>query len=288
MKIAIASGKGGTGKTTLSVNLALTAGRMPDMKGRVYLLDCDVEEPNAHIFLKVKKLKEKPVNILVPEIMEEKCTASEGCDLCAQFCEFNALVCMGNKPVLLTDLCHGCGGCRRACPKKAIREVPQHIGSVEIFDASGITLVQGKMDIGMTLAPPLIDAVKEEAEGVGMIIMDAPPGTTCPVVATLKDSDFVILVTEPTPFGINDLDLAVQVARKMELDFGVVINRATPDNSRAKDYCKKQNIEILAQIPDDREIAKAYASGNTIVETFPHHRQIFEDLLLNVSKKVLP
>ncbi|MDD3181857.1 MAG: ATP-binding protein [Alphaproteobacteria bacterium] len=277
MKIVIASGKGGTGKTTVAVNLALAAG-CP-----VRLLDCDVEEPNAHLFLKSDPKRQRIITIQVPEIDEERC---DGCGLCAQFCAFNALVSFGTiPPVFAPEMCHGCGGCVRACPQKAIYEIENRIGVVEFSQSGDILLVQGRLDIGIALAPPLIHAVKEEARG-NLVIIDAPPGTSCPVVATLREANFVVLVTEPTPFGLNDLKLAVDVVRELGLLFGVVINRAEETDDFVRPYCKAEGIRVLTEIPDDRRIAQAYAKGEPIVTALPEYMVVFSNILTKIHEVV--
>jgi len=274
MKIAIASGKGGTGKTTLAVNLALAA------QSDVRLLDCDVEEPNAHLFLKGKLVTQHVVTIHVPEIDAAQC---DGCGLCSQFCAFNALISFGTTPVFAPEMCHGCGGCTRVCPQKAIHEIEKRIGVVEHLQYGSITLVQGRLDVGVALAPPLIYAVKEEATG-NLVIIDAPPGTSCPVIATLREVDFVVLVTEPTPFGLNDLKLAVGVVRELSLRFGIVINRAEAVDDFVRPWCEAEGIEILAEIPDDRRIAEAYAKGFPIVTALPEYTALFSNLLTKIRE----
>jgi MinD superfamily P-loop ATPase len=278
MNIAIASGKGGTGKTTVAVNLALAA------KKGVQLIDCDVEEPNIHLFVKGEEKHERRVNILIPEIIESRCIAEEGCDLCSQFCEFNAIVCPGKLPIIIPEMCHGCGGCKRACPKKAIREVPYEIGTVTTSKHKDIFLAEGRLDIGMSLAPAVIKGVKEEKKRNVLSLLDAPPGTSCPVVSVLQGCDFVILVTEPTPFGLNDLRLAVDMVRELGLRFGVVINRANPEQSCIDEYCAAEEIQILAAIPEDRKIAQSYAKGIPIIEALPEYRAVFETLLCRIKE----
>jgi len=278
MKIAIASGKGGTGKTTVAVNLALAAG------DNVQLLDCDVEEPNVHLFIKGTEKRERTVSILLPEIIESRCTAEEDCDLCSQFCEFGAIACLGKFPSILPDMCHGCGGCKRACPKKAIREISHPIGTVTTSRYKNISLTQGKMDIGMSLAGIIIDGVKEEIKRDTLAILDSPPGTACPAVAALKESDFAVLVTEPTPFGLNDLKLAVDMTRALGVSFGVVINRAEPAYDCINKYCAAEEIQILAEIPDDRKIAENYAIGVPIIEALPDYKELFEALLARIKE----
>lgn len=272
MKIAIASGKGGTGKTTLAIQLALAA------KGAVCLLDCDVEAPNAHLFLKGELVQERIVTIPVPEVDEAKC---DGCGKCSDFCAFNAIVSFGTIPVISREMCHGCGGCARVCPQKALREVPHRIGVVKTFSCGAITLTQGILDVGVALAPPLIRAVQMEAQG-DLVILDAPPGTSCPVIATVREADYVVLVTEPTPFGLNDLRLAVAVARELGLPFGVVINRAEEKDELVRPYLEAEMITLLATIPDDRRIAEAYAKGQTIIAALPEYEKLFTNLLQRI------
>ena len=274
MRLAVASGKGGTGKTTLAVNLALAA------EAPVCLLDCDVEAPNAHLFLKGNLLRQHRVTIPVPEVDATKCN---GCGKCSDFCAFNAIVSFGTVPVIAPEMCHGCGGCMRVCPQKAIHEVDRRIGVVETLQSGMITLVQGRLDIGVALAPPLIRAVKEASRDT-FVIMDAPPGTSCPVIATLRDVDFVLLVTEPTPFGLNDLRLAVDVVRELGLPFGVVINRAGDTDDYIRPYLEEEKISLLAEIPDDRRIAQAYAKGLSLIDALPEYKPLFINLLRQIRE----
>ncbi|HOO13617.1 MAG TPA: ATP-binding protein [Candidatus Marinimicrobia bacterium] len=276
MIIAVASGKGGTGKTTIAVNLAYALDR------DVQLLDCDVEEPNAQLFLKGAPLSTEEVTIPIPQIDASLCN---GCGECSRFCEYNAIVSYGTMPLVFADMCHGCGGCMKVCPPQAIREVDHRIGVIETFSAGKITLVQGKMDIGAAMAPPLIRAVKQKTDNRIPILLDAPPGTSCPVITTLRGADFVALVTEPTPFGLNDLILAVETVREMDLPFGVIINRSGSGDARVNFYCADENIPILAEIPDDRKIAEAYSRGELIGKVFPEYRLIFEKIINDITTR---
>jgi len=269
MILAVASGKGGTGKTTVSVNLA----RMFD--SAVQLLDCDVEEPNAHLFLKGTPRGEEIVAIPVPQVDESLC---DGCGECGRFCEFHAIVSYGTVPLVFPEMCHGCGGCAMVCPKKAIREVDNRIGIVQTTQAENITLIQGRLDIGVAMSPPLIRAVKARLLKAVPAILDAPPGTSCPVIATLRGADFVVLVTEPTPFGLHDLKLAVDMVRELRIPFGVVVNRVGIGDDRVHVFCGNEKIPILLEIPDDRRIAEAYSRGELIVEALPEYRAHFERL----------
>lgn len=276
MIIAVASGKGGTGKTTIAVNLAYALDR------DVQLLDCDVEEPNAQLFLNGALLSTEEVTIPIPQIDASLCN---GCGECSRFCEYNAIVSYGTMPLVFADMCHGCGGCMKVCPPQAIREVDHRIGVIETFSAGKITLVQGKMDIGAAMAPPLIRAVKQKTDNRIPILLDAPPGTSCPVITTLRGADFVALVTEPTPFGLNDLILAVETVREMDLPFGVIINRSGSGDARVNFYCADENIPILAEIPDDRKIAEAYSRGELIGKVFPEYRLIFEKIINDITTR---
>jgi MinD superfamily P-loop ATPase len=269
MILAVASGKGGTGKTTVSVNLARVFG--PD----VGLLDCDVEEPNDHLFLKGTQRGEETVTIPVPQVDESLC---DGCGECGRFCAYHAIVSFGTIPLVFPEMCHGCGGCAKVCPKKAIHEVGKRIGVVETIQAENITLIQGRLDVGVAMAPPLIRAVKARLRNGVPAILDAPPGTSCPVIATLRGTDFVALVTEPTPFGLHDLKLAVEMVRELRIPFGVVVNRVGIGDDRVHEFCGNEDIPILLEIPDDRRIAEVYSRGEIIVEALPEYLAHFERL----------
>jgi MinD superfamily P-loop ATPase len=275
MRIAIASGKGGTGKTTVSVNLARTMG-VP-----VQLLDCDVEEPNAHLFLAGNKVKEEIVTIPIPQVDEALC---DGCGECSKFCEYHAIVTFGTAPLIFPEMCHGCGGCTRVCPKKAISEVGRRIGVVETRRSENITLIGGRLDVGVAMSPPLIRAVKEGMQNDLPAILDAPPGTSCPVIAAIRDTDLVLLVTEPTPFGLNDLALAVDMVRELKIPFGVIVNRMGSGDDRIHDYCGKENIPVLLEIPDDRRIAEAYSRGILMVDALPEYRNQFQSLISKAAE----
>ena len=276
MILAVASGKGGTGKTSISVNLAMV------LDGPVQLLDCDVEEPNAHLFLKGRPISEEVVTLAVPKIDEALC---DGCDKCVEFCEFNALASVGATPLLFPELCHACGGCTLVCPKAAISEQDHRIGVILTSQLGAITLKTGCLDVGISMASSLVNSVKHRLEDGITAILVAPPGTACPAVATLRGADFVVLVTEPTPFGLNDLKLAVDTVRELRLPFGVVINRVGMGDDRVQDYCTEQQISILLEIPDDRRIAEAYSRGQIIVDALPEYRGHFERLWLAIQRQ---
>jgi MinD superfamily P-loop ATPase len=280
MKIAIASGKGGTGKTTVATNLAYVASR----NGRsVAYVDCDVEEPNGHIFLKPRFDSTTPVGTLIPKVDESKCT---NCGECGEICQYSAIVSAGNAVLVFAELCHGCGGCSLVCPTGAITEVLHETGKVQVGSAGPIAFVHGLLNVGQAMSPPVIKAVKAAAAKVDFIVMDAPPGTSCPVIESIRDSDFVLLVTEPTPFGLNDLKLAVDMVGALEIPFGVVINRADVGDQETSRYCQANDIRILAEIPDDRKIAEAYSRGEMACEAIPKYGSVFARLLSDIDKEV--
>jgi MinD superfamily P-loop ATPase len=270
MIVAVASGKGGTGKTTVSVNLARVMG------SPVHLLDCDVEEPNCHLFLKGSVFKQEEVSIQVPVVIESLCNY---CGLCSSFCQFHAIASLDTLIMVFPELCHGCGGCIRVCPFEAMTETGNRIGIIETMASNNITLVRGILDVGVAMAPPLIRAVKDHIQDNTLTILDAPPGTSCPVIATIKNADFVVLVTEPTPFGLHDLSLAVDMVKDLDIPMGVVINRAGIGDERVNTFCNAQGIPILQEIPDDRRIAEAYSRGELIVDALPQYRKVFTELM---------
>ena len=269
MIIAIASGKGGTGKTTVSVNLAKAA-PLPAL-----LLDCDVEEPNDHLFLGGAPRLLETVHVPVPEIDPSLC---QGCGACSRFCAYHAIVGLQATPIVFPELCHGCGGCLLACPNQPIRETERPIGSIETLVSGKVTLIQGRIAVGVPNAPPLIRRVKAYVQNGRPAILDAPPGASCPVVATLREVDFVVLVAEPTPFGLHDLQVIVQLVRTLGLPFGVVVNRVGIGDERVHRFCREEGIPILLEIPEDRRIAQACSRGELIVEALPEYRGIFAGL----------
>ena len=269
MKIAVASGKGGTGKTTVATNLA----RMVCSLGqKVQYLDCDVEEPNGHIFLKPKVTSSLEVAVDVPQVDMEKCIA---CGRCGEICQYGAIICVKEQVLTFEQLCHSCGGCWRVCPVCAIEKKPLKIGDIESGMAGEIEFISGKLQIGHVRTPALIKKVKKHINQDCIAIIDVPPGTSCPVVEAVKDVDFVLLVTEPTPFGLNDLKLAVGLVREMNLPFAVVINRCDVGNDGVEKYCEAENIDVVMKLPDDRRIAEAYSSGKMIVDVFQGYVKLF-------------
>ncbi|MBA7677542.1 Ion-translocating oxidoreductase complex subunit B [subsurface metagenome] len=265
MIISVASG---TGKTLVATSLALT---LKD-RDKVQLLDCDVEEPDAHVFLKPVITRSEAVSIPVPKVDEDKCTY---CGKCAEVCAYNAIAVFPKHVLIFPELCHGCGACSYLCPEKAISEEGKEIGVVERGNSDGVDFAHGKLSIGEAMATPLIRKVKEQARHEGTVIIDVSPGTSCPVVEAVKDSDFCILVTEPTPFGLNDLVLAVETVRLLDIPCGVVLNRVGVGDGKVEEYCRKENIPILLTIPLDIEIAGLYSRGITLVEGMPQWRESF-------------
>jgi MinD superfamily P-loop ATPase len=281
MIVSVASGKGGTGKTTIAVNLALSV-------QNVQLMDCDVEEPNAHIFLKPEIREVRKATIPVPQIDESLC---DFCGKCRELCAYNAIAVLkldeGKGNVLVfPHLCHGCGGCTLICPKGAVKEVAKEIGVVEKGNAGGLEFVQGRLNVGEIMSPPLIKQVRQLTDSGKTVIIDAPPGTSCPVVAAVRNTDFCILVTEPTPFGLNDLILAVEVLRKLEIPHGVVINRSDIGDDQVDRYCGEQKIPILMRIPFDREIAALYSQGTPLVMEKLGYREQFGEMFERIRRMV--
>ncbi len=272
-KIAVASGKGGTGKTTVAVSLALAAKAAGK---RVQYLDCDVEEPNGHIFLKPQIHSRFPATVTLPEVAKAQCN---GCGDCAGICVYNAIAVVKGQVLIFPELCRGCGACAMFCPKGAIVETSRPVGSVEIGTSDGIAFVQGLLSIGQINAPAAIVAVKDAAEDRNITLLDCPPGTSCPVIEAVRDADAVLLVTEPTPFGLHDLTLAVEMTRALKKPFCVVLNRSDLGDDKAIAYCRLENIPVILSIPDDRQIAEAYARGVALTEALPAYTPVFADAL---------
>ncbi|WP_221892306.1 P-loop NTPase [Teredinibacter haidensis] len=273
MRVAVASGKGGTGKTTVATNLAHVAstGAL-----RVGFVDCDVEEPNAALFLKPEILHTKPASVAVPKVDVSKCNA---CGLCGQICQFGAIVVINEKVLTFPDLCHGCGGCWRVCTSGAVTETSRQIGRIDVGRSGQIHFAQGELNIGEVLSPPVIRQAKEAIAPVDLLIIDAPPGTACPVVESVRDVDYVVLVTEPTPFGLHDLKLAVDMLCAIQVPFGVVINRAGSNDRETENFCFAHDIRILASIPDDRRIAELNSQGLMVCDAIPEYGTAFKKLL---------
>lgn len=290
MIITVASGKGGTGKTTVAVNLALTIAADQSVNSAdPLLLDCDVEAPNAHLFLNPVIERQEEVGILIPEVDYDKCTF---CGRCAEVCVYHVLAVVNQKVLIFPELCHGCGSCTLNCPEKAIREVLHVTGVIEEGRTRGIRFAHGILNIGEAMAVPIIRELKKRVGEADLhphsvVILDASPGTSCPVVETMHGADFVLMVTEPTPFGLHDLRLAVEVARnELGLPVGVVINRAGIGDERVEKYCAAEGIPILMRIPFDRRIAEVYSEGGLIIEALPEYREQFRELYQKIREEV--
>jgi len=277
MIISIASGKGGTGKTTVATNLALSIGET------VQLLDCDVEEPNAHLFIRPKFKRTETVFTPVPVVDEKKCNL---CGKCGEICQFKAIVVVGDTVLSFPELCHSCGGCMAVCPEGAIKETGRELGIIQKGFLNGLEFVHGKLRVGEAMSPPLIREVRAFSRDDKITIIDAPPGTSCPVIASVKDTDFVLLVTEPTPFGLHDLKLAVGAVKLLEIPCGLVINRSDMGDRNVNAYAKSVNLPILMEIPFNRKIAEAYSRGEMIVEIMPEFKEKFVKLYQDIKELV--
>lgn len=283
MRIAVASGKGGTGKTTVSVNLFHYLNNWTGIK--TLLIDCDVEEPNASFFIKQKQLKyERPVYRLVPEIDTLTCTF---CKKCSDWCSFNALTIISSQKIaeVHEDLCHSCGACLVACNENAITEHSSLLGRLSCYAVEpNSEFIEGRLNIGCSFQTLLIKHVKEEVPNeYSIILFDAPPGTSCPVVQTIAETDYVIVVTEPTPFGLHDLKLTIKVIKQLSIPFGVIINKAGYGTTEVKEYLKLNQIRLLGEIPFSKEYAQAYSNGDILNDISPEiltiYRQIANEIL---------
>ena len=277
MIISIASGKGGTGKTTVATNLAVSLG------SAVQLLDCDVEEPNAHLFINPSFEETETVFMPVPEVDEEKCTY---CGKCGEICQFKAIAVVNENVLVFEELCHSCGGCWEVCPEGAITQSGRELGVIQKGQSNGIEFIHGKLRIGEAMSPPLIKKVRSYENPEKLTIIDAPPGTSCPVIASMKDADFVLLVTEPTPFGLHALKLAVGAAHVLNIPLGLVINRSDLGDGKVKEYAHEINLPILMEIPFNREIAEAYSKGEMLVDVMPEWKDRFIGLHYKIEKLI--
>jgi MinD superfamily P-loop ATPase len=274
MIICIASGKGGTGKTTIATNLAVS------LNGGVQLLDCDVEEPNAHLFMRPKINHTQRVTTPVPQVDLDKC---DFCGKCGEICQFSAITVIGGKVFTFPELCHSCKGCMMVCPREAISEKDRALGVLETGSSGPVEFVHGRLRIGEAMSPPLINRVKEHIDPKRIAIIDAPPGTSCPVIVAMKGSDFAILVTEPTPFGLNDLKLAIGAVRALKIPLGIIINRCDVGDDRVATYARDEDIPVLMEIPDDRKVAEAYSRGVMMVDIKPEMRDRFRAVYKEIT-----
>ena len=277
MIISIASGKGGTGKTTVATNMALS------LPLQVQLLDCDVEEPNAHLFINPLIEKKETITTPVPKIDEDKCNL---CRKCVDICRFRALIVIGKVILTFPELCHSCGGCMIVCPEKAISETGRELGTMEKGKKNGLEFGHGRLRVGEAMAPPLIKKVRSLSKSEGIVIIDAPPGTSCPVITAIKGVDFVLMVTEPTPFGRHDLKLAVEVVKRLGISRGLIINRANMGDDQVRAYAERENLPVLMEIPFDRRIAEAYSRGGLVVDVMPEWKERFVQLYHGIGQEV--
>ena len=273
MIISVASGKGGTGKTTIAVNMALSL-------GDAQLLDCDVEEPNVNIFLNAEIEKSEDVTVMIPKIDKEKC---DYCGRCSEFCMYNALAVVPSDVLVFPELCHSCGGCELVCPQNAINWKKKSVGRIEHGVANGVDFYHGLLNVGEIQAIPVIKSLKKKIDKDKIVILDAPPGTSCPVIETIGGSNYCILVTEPTPFGLHDLKLAVDVVRHLYIPFGVIINRDGVGDKKVELYCRTKKIPILMKIPHSEEIAQLYSKGIPFVGRLPAWREEFIKLFKQIG-----
>ena len=273
MIISIASGKGGTGKTTVATNLVLS------INEDVQLLDCDVEEPNAHLFIQPVFNKTETIYTPVPEVDKKRCNL---CGKCGEICQFKAIVVIGDIVLPFPELCHSCDGCMVVCPEDAITMTGRELGIIRKGYRNGIEFIHGELRVGEAMSPPLIREVRAFARPDKFTIIDAPPGTSCPVIAAMKDTDFVLLVTEPTPFGLYDLKLAAEAVKLLNIPSGLVINRSDIGDDKVQAYAGEVGLPILMEIPFDRRIAEAYSRGEMIIESIPEFREKFLKLFQDI------
>ena len=276
MKITIASGKGGTGKTTISTNLT---SYIASQGNNVVLTDLDVEEPNSALFLKAKLKKTNITNKMVPSWEKEDCTL---CGKCAKVCNFNAIVALPSEILVFAELCHSCYACSELCPTNSLPMTPQRIGEIKEFEAKNFPFIEGRLDLGQEMAVPLISQTIQYTDKnypTHIRIFDAPPGTSCPVIEASRDSDFVILITEATPFGLNDLTLAVETMRVLKQNFGVIINRDGIGDSSVEEYCIKENIPLITKVKNDKEVAKLYSKGELIYNKIEHFKNSLDEIV---------
>jgi MinD superfamily P-loop ATPase len=277
MIISVASGKGGTGKTTIATSLAAVLG------SKAQLLDCDVEEPNCHILTKPILETSETVTLPVPVVDKNKCSL---CGKCGEICLFSSIVLIGDQILTFPEMCHGCGGCTLLCPEKAITEGSRELGIIERGLFGPVEFVHGRLRVGEAMSPPLIRAVKSKINTEKVAVVDAPPGTSCPVINTVNGSDFILLVTEPTPFGLHDLRIAVDAVSGMGIPLGVLLNRSDLGDYEVPKFCAAKGIPLLAKIPHDRAIAEGYARGDLLVTSAPGYIRVFLELFEMIKKIV--
>lgn len=281
MLVAVASGKGGTGKTTVAVNLAVSAA----LEGhQVQLLDCDVEEPNCHIFLSPQICRSEPCQVLVPKVHEDGCSK---CGLCAKVCSYHAIFAGPQKTLVFPELCHSCGACSYLCPKKCIEEVPRSVGVLEegkaVIRGKELEFVHGVLNPGEVAASTVVKRVRKKASSDRFVIIDSPPGTSCTMVQSVRGADLCILVTEPTPFGLHDLKLAYETVSQMGVPVAVVVNRCDIGDDRVDRFCESHQIPLVMRIPMDKGLAKLYAEGRILVTS----SKFYEDMFGALNSRIL-
>lgn len=280
ISLSILSGKGGTGKTTLAVNLALAL-------DNVQLLDADVEEPNDYLFIspKIEEKEMESVMSLIPEVNDEKCTA---CRKCVDFCEYNALAMMLDKVLVFEEVCHSCGGCKIVCPENAITEKEKELGKLYHDRLDELDFWQGELNTGEEKAVPVIEKLKTKIDSDKKVIIDSPPGTTCPTIEAIIDTDFTVVVTEPSTFGLHDLKMVVEMLNNLDQDFAVVINRAESDaDYLIEDFCQKKGISVLLKIPFSRKIAELYSNGKPFVYKLEGWEEKFKTLYKDIIEEAV-
>ncbi|MDD4493808.1 MAG: ATP-binding protein [Eubacteriales bacterium] len=277
MKIAVLSGKGGTGKTFVSVNLACAA-------DKAAYIDCDVEEPNGHLFLKPQMSEKTPVFVTVPQVNEDKCIS---CRKCVDFCKYNALALAGDKLMIFYEVCHSCGGCILFCPQKALTEKEREIGVIEEGISENVTVLTGCLNTGEVSGVPIIKALMEKLPHQGTIVIDCPPGSACVVMESIRKADYCVLVAEPTLFGVHNLEMIYELVKLFNKPFGVVLNKCFSDKNPARQFCDDHKINVLAQIPFDEELGRLNSKGSIVVRENQLYRELFRDLLKTLEKEVV-
>ncbi len=276
MKIAIASGKGGVGKTTFAVNLASSYDK------EINLVDCDVEEPNCHLFFDEIPYKTKEVFNIIPKLDKNLC---DNCGICRKFCNYGAIINGKNHPLIFDEMCHSCGGCIKLCPKSALIEEKRKVGEIEFIKHKNINLISGKTTVGTSASPFLIKHTKNMVDNNNLTIFDIAPGSACPVVSGLFGCDVALLIAEPTPFGLHDLKLIVSLIKDMNIPFFIVVNKMEKGNSIIHDFCKAENIKIIMELEENQEISKIYSNGKILVNENQKYKNLFKNLLDELVKK---
>ena len=277
MRIAVLSGKGGTGKTLVSVNLAAVA-------GKAAYIDCDVEEPNGHLFFKPQLVKTLEVNVPVPQIDDILC---DGCRICVDFCKFNALALIKNKPVLFPEICHSCGGCVKLCPQKAITERPKKVGLVNEGISGNVRVYGGIMETGESSGVPILrELFQQSKKEEGLSIIDCPPGSSCMVMESIKDADYCVLVAEPTLFGTHNLNMVHELVKVFKKPFGVVLNKCVPGENPSEEFCLEHNITVLGKILFDHKLGELNSNAYVITDEAPEYRELFVNLLHRIEGEV--